>query len=154
MLSRLDVSAVKERNVEDWRKDLAQFAQALSDANADSALVTVLAAADCAPVCSSRYGTLFCGSPLAYEQPLVPHGFNVLLCSYLGEKVDKHDKSSTPCLPKLTEPLTGSSQWYIPGGISGAERHILEQLRSPAHTLQTCCKQRRKSCLVLCKHSV
>ncbi|KAL3257992.1 hypothetical protein MRX96_016757 [Rhipicephalus microplus] len=48
LLSRLDVSAVKERNVEHWRKDLTQFAQALLNANADSALVTILAAADCA----------------------------------------------------------------------------------------------------------
>ncbi|KAH7951463.1 hypothetical protein HPB52_009378 [Rhipicephalus sanguineus] len=123
---RIDLSAIKERNVEDWRKDLAQFAQALSDANADSALVTVLAAADRAPVCSSRCGTVFCGSPLAYQQPLVPHGFTVLLCSYLGEKLNKHDKSATPCLPKPMVPFTGSSQWAIPGGISGGERRILE----------------------------
>ncbi|KAH7935720.1 hypothetical protein HPB52_012963 [Rhipicephalus sanguineus] len=95
---RLDLSAIKERNVEDWRKDLAQFAQALSDANADSALVTVLAAAD------------------------------LLLCSYLGEKLNKHDKSATPCLPKPMVPFTGSSQWTIPGGISGGERRILEKI--------------------------
>ncbi|XP_049271301.1 uncharacterized protein LOC119391604 [Rhipicephalus sanguineus] len=125
---RIDLSAIKERNVEDWRKDLAQFAQALSDANADSALVTVLAAADRAPVCSSRCGTVFCGSPLAYQQPLVPHGFTVLLCSYLGEKLNKHDKSATPCLPKPMVPFTGSSQWAIPGGISGGERRILEKI--------------------------
>ncbi|KAL3186217.1 hypothetical protein MRX96_027946 [Rhipicephalus microplus] len=124
--SKEKILAVKERNVEVWSKDLAQFAQALSDANSDSALVTILAAADCAAVCSCRCGTVFCGSPLAYQQSLVPHGFNVLLCSYLAEKVNKHDKSSTSCVPKLVEPFPGSSQWSMPGGISGGESHILE----------------------------
>ncbi|KAL1444106.1 hypothetical protein MTO96_045667 [Rhipicephalus appendiculatus] len=123
---RLDLSAIKDSNLEDWRKELSQFAQALSDANADSALVFVLAVADRAPVCSSRCGTVFCDSPLAYQQPLVPHGFNVLLSSYLADKLNNHDKSTTPCLPKQMVPFTGSSQWSIAVGISGGERLMLE----------------------------
>ncbi|KAL3189876.1 hypothetical protein MRX96_020890 [Rhipicephalus microplus] len=64
-------------------------------------------------------------SKSAYASPVIvvdqPHHETTPKRFHLGEKVNKHDKSSTPCLPKLVEPFTGSSQWSIPGGISGDE---------------------------------
>ncbi|KAL1430309.1 hypothetical protein MTO96_015135 [Rhipicephalus appendiculatus] len=68
--------------------------------------------------------------------------------TYLGDKLNNHDKSTTPCLPKQMVPFTGSSQWSIPDGISGDERLILEKIvLSPlqAQCLEKNSRQQRAS---------
>ncbi|KAG0439902.1 hypothetical protein HPB47_016475 [Ixodes persulcatus] len=80
---RLDLSKAKERTISQKKSAALQFASILQQLDGKTSLVAVLGAADRAQVCSSKCGDVLACSPLAYQQPLVPFGFRILLCEEL-----------------------------------------------------------------------
>ncbi|CAN8028804.1 unnamed protein product [Ixodes persulcatus] len=80
---RLDLSKAKERTISQKKSAALQFASSLQQLDGKTSLVAVLGAADRAQVCCSKCGDVLACSPLAYQQPLVPFGFCVLLCEEL-----------------------------------------------------------------------
>lgn len=121
------------------------FANGLAEAGADNILVKVLSAADRAPVCAAKCGTVFEGSPLAYQQPLTPHGFEVLLCESLTEVVNS---SEPPRLPKEMVPFMNSTQWAIPGDMKENEECVFKTIAlTPveAQLLEKNSRRQRKS---------
>lgn len=120
---QLDVKRFKQCIIEEKRSNVLLFARGLAEARADNVLVKVLSAADRAPMCTAKCGTVFHGSPLAYQQPLAPHGLTVLLCKALKEAVNK----SVPAgLPEETVLLTNSVQFVIPVHIEKKEKCIFK----------------------------
>lgn len=119
---RLDVSKAKERNIDEKRKAAMQFSRSLQELDGDTSLVRVLSAADRAPACTAKCGAVLAGSPLAYQQPVVPFGFSVLLCDELEAPVQLTVQRPL----KNMVPFTDSHEWLIPDGGSIQTRHILE----------------------------
>lgn len=120
---RLDIKKFRERTVEEKRKDVLDFAHGLAEVGADSALIAVLSAADRAPMCISKCGTVFRGSPLAYQHPMAPHGFRVFLCRTLEQDFNS---SVLPHLPEDLVPFKSSVQWAVPGDIDKDKQCIMK----------------------------
>lgn len=69
---RLHLKTVLDRSVEEKEAAAVQFIERLRELDGNTALVAVLAAADLASLCKFKCGDVLAGSPLAYQQPLVP----------------------------------------------------------------------------------
>lgn len=121
LLSRLDLSKASERSVDQKRKAITQLADGLRALDGDTPLVKVLAAVNRAGVCTAKCGDVLVGSPLSYQQPLVPFGFDALLCAEL--EVPVQFKPGEPA--DGLRPFDGSNSWAIPAGL-GAQGDILK----------------------------
>lgn len=121
LLSRLDLSKASERSVDDKRKVITQLADGLRVLDGDTTFVKVLAAVNRAGVCTAKCIDVLVGFPLAYQQPIVPFGFDALLCAELEGPVQF--KSGEPAGD--LRPLDSSNRWAMPGGL-GAKGEILK----------------------------
>lgn len=122
LLSRLDLSKASQRSVDNKRKAIAQLADNMRALDGDTPLVRVLAAVNRAGVCTSKCGDVLVGSPLSYQQPLVPFGFRALLCAEL--EVPAQLKPGAP--GGELRPFDSSNSWTVPSGFSAQEQQILE----------------------------
>lgn len=118
----VDYTSKNSNSVVQTRSDVLLSARGLAKIGADSALVAVLSAADRAPMCITKCGTVFHGSPLAYHHPLAPYGFRVL-CKTLERGFNS---SVPPRLPEEMVLVTDSIPWAIPGDIDENEQRILK----------------------------
>ncbi|KAH9368123.1 hypothetical protein HPB48_007767 [Haemaphysalis longicornis] len=123
LLSRLNLSKASERSVDQKRKAITQLADGLRALDGDTALVKVLAAVNRAGVCTAKCGDVLVGSFLSYQQPLVPFGFDALLCAEL--EVPVQFKPGEPA--DGLRPFDGSNCWAIPAGL-GAQGDILKKI--------------------------
>ncbi|KAH9366632.1 hypothetical protein HPB48_018164 [Haemaphysalis longicornis] len=121
LLSRLDLSKASERSVDQKRKAITKLADGLRALDGETALVKVLAAVNRAEVCTAKCGDVLVGSPLSYQQPRVPFGFDALLCAEL--EVPVQFKPGEPA--DGLRPFNGSNCWAIPAGL-GAQGDILK----------------------------
>lgn len=119
---RLDLSKAKERTISQKKSAALQFASSLQQLDGKTSLVAVLGAADRAQVCSSKCGDVLACSPLAYQQPLVPFGFCILLCEEL--EAPGHLNIGRP-LEEMV-PFLESDEWTVPDGVSTKARLLLE----------------------------
>ncbi|CAN7938598.1 unnamed protein product [Ixodes hexagonus] len=141
---RLDLSEAKERSISQKKRDALQFARNLQQLDGETSLVAVLAAADRAQVCSSKCGDVLAGSPLAYQQPLVPFGFCTLLC----EKLEAPGQLNIGRPLEEMVPFLESDEWTVPDGVSTKARLILEKITlTPleARDLEKNSRRQRKS---------
>lgn len=123
LLSRLDLSKASERSVDQKRKAITKLADGLRALDGETALVKVLAAVNRAGVCTAKCGDVLVGSPLSYQQPLVPFGFDALLCAEL--EVPVQFKPGEPA--DGLRPFNGSNCWATPAGL-GAQGDILKKI--------------------------
>ncbi|XP_040071585.2 uncharacterized protein LOC115330270 [Ixodes scapularis] len=121
---RLDLSKAKERTISQKKSAALQFASSLQQLDGMTSLVAVLGAADRAQVCSSKCGDVLACSPLAYQQPLVPFGFCILLCEEL--EAPGHLNIGRP-LEEMV-PFLESDEWTVPDGVSTKARLLLEKI--------------------------
>ncbi|XP_037564105.2 uncharacterized protein LOC119443042 [Dermacentor silvarum] len=142
---RLYIEKFKQRSADEKRSDALLFACGLAKVGADSALVAVLSAADRAPMCITKCGTVFHGSPLAYHHPLAPHGFRVFLCKTLERGFNS---SVPPRLPEEMVSFTDSTSWAIPGDFDENKQLILKKIvltSVEAQLLERNSRRQRKS---------